>query len=124
MKKDSVLQSKVDLYFAQEQDSNYIVQFLPNAFIDIYSRTLKDTMNEKFSISSSKDYGLLEVNVEIAEQNAPLLIQLLDDKGNSLISKPLAENVARFVNLKGGTYGLKLIADANSNGRWDTGKLL
>lgn len=118
---DTVLKSKCRIIFEQEADSSYMLEILPNAFQDMYGRSLKDTIRKKMDFNSLKDYGLLEVQVDLPEKNAPLIIQLLNKQGEVLRSAPLTNNTIKFTYLKPEKYRLKLILDSNNNAYWDTG---
>tara|TARA_R110002096_G_scaffold352864_6_gene546053 strand:+ start:7134 stop:8744 length:1611 start_codon:yes stop_codon:yes gene_type:complete len=118
---DSMNRKKVYFVFNQESDSSYHVQLLPGAFTDVFERTWSDTLNQKISIDGFEDYGLLELEVDLEKDTGSFIIQLTDEQGKVLRSKPLVDLKANFLHLKPGSFRLKLILDENKNGRWDTG---
>lgn len=118
---DSVNLKKVHILFKHERDSSYFIQLNPGAFTDIFNKEWKDSLFQKISFDGEKDYGLLELEVDLENDTGAYIIQLTDNKGEVLRSKTLTEFKANFRHLKPGNFRLKLISDRNGNGRWDTG---
>jgi hypothetical protein len=101
------------------QDSTYHLLLANNAFIDVYERT-NDTIQKTFSVDSENSYSLLSIEVKTNTESQKI-IQLLDGQGGVLREQILGNEMVHFEHLKAGKYGLKLIMDTNSNGKWDTG---
>jgi hypothetical protein len=95
------------------------------SFTDIYSDTC-DSTHVRFQMRPIEEYGSFVVTLNRPEHTTyPIIIQLLTEKGN-VIDQKIAINEKRvdFGLLDPGKYGLKAILDANSNGRWDTGRFI
>lgn len=101
------------------QDSSYHLLLTDSAFIDVYGRT-NDSIQKTFSVDSESNYSILSVEVE-SKTKGSKIIQLLDGQGEVLREQTLRDEMIHFEHLKAGKYGLKLIMDANNNGKWDTG---
>ncbi|MEQ8910474.1 MAG: Ig-like domain-containing protein [Vicingaceae bacterium] len=116
---DSVRLQNFVFEFDLKEDSSYFIELFPGAFTDIYGQTL-DTTLKRFRVNNRRDFGNLEVRVQIKD-SLPKLLQLLDQSGKVLTEEVLSDSSMAFPNLKAGDYGLKLILDRNGNGKWDTG---
>ena len=95
-----------------------------NSFIDIYSDSC-DSTHVVFQMRDIEEYGRFALALKRKDQNYPIIVQLLSEKG-----LPLAEQIVTndrkidFGLLPPAKYGLKAIIDSNKNGRWDTGEFL
>jgi len=99
----------------------YELLFPRGAFRDIYGME-NDTVRSVFRLRPKDEYGQFRVNVTREPFQHPLIIQLLNEKGAMLQSHMLREpGKVDFGYLAPAKYGLKVIYDANGNGRWDTG---
>ncbi len=115
---------KLDL--EPEEEQKYTLEFLPGAVTDIFGAT-HDTISRSFTTTAQADYGKLIMNVVLPDEgaNEPIpqyILQLLNQNGRLLQEKVITEDGQyRFPNLEAGNYGLRLIGDRNSNGKWDPG---
>ncbi len=107
-----------------EEEQKYTLEFLPGAVTDIYGAT-HDTISWSFTTTSEADYGKLIMNIILPDEGAnepQYILQLLNQNGRLLQEKIITEDGQyRFPNLDAGNYGLRLIGDRNSNGKWDPG---
>ena len=116
-------EQEIQFDFKKEEDQKYQMEFLPNAFEDIYE-TKNDTLSFVFSTKSLTDYGNLRVTLNSAKR-FPLLLEVITTKGEvkaSAISK--GEKTLTFDALEPNIYKLRIIYDDNGNGIWDTGNFL
>lgn len=90
------------------------------AIQDSLNNTLVKTDTLKFMTKPSTYYGscLLRINGYDQFTN-PLLLLTQDDQ--VIFSYPINKNVMHIAQLPPGDFQLKLLADENSNGKWDTG---
>ena len=96
---------------------------LPKALRDIYGGT-HDTLRIVLGASPASATGILRVTV-VSEQEVggPLILELLDARGivvHKQVDVSPGERVS-WERLEPGNHSLRLIEDANSNGRWDAG---
>lgn len=104
--------------------SGYDVYIPKGSFTDIYSDSC-DSTHVAFQMKAAEVYGKFAVTINRRENNYPVIIQLLNEKGSVLDQRILTTgNLADFGLLPAAKYGLKAIMDVNSNGRWDTGVFL
>ncbi|MBK8498326.1 MAG: Ig-like domain-containing protein [Flavobacteriales bacterium] len=99
------------------------LMFLPKAVRDIYGG-YNDTLRIGIGRAAEKRTGILRVTLaDSASAHGPMLLQLLDAQRlvvRSAVSVTSAPVV--WQGIAPGNHGLRLIEDANANGRWDTGE--
>jgi len=115
---------KLDLHFKKEPEQTYHTLILPGAITDIFEKT-NDSL--KFSVKTNRlsDYGNLVLNLDKVK-SYPLIIDLLDDKGETKATKWVKDKNQKieFLLLEPMKYTLRFIYDTNSNKAWDTGSFL
>jgi len=96
---------------------------LPKAIRDIYGGS-NDTLKVAFGRAAEQATGTLRVNLNGLDSNEHYLLQLLDGQQratqSALIDK--ATTSVHWQRLLPGRSTLRLIADTNGNGHWDTGE--
>lgn len=119
---DSVA-NKVDIDFEYEPNESYVISILPEAVTDFFE-TVNDTLAFRLSTGSYADYGNLSLNLAGAVP-FPLILQLTDENGMAKRTLFATEpRVFEFNNIPPANYLVRLIHDANGNGKWDTGNYL
>ncbi len=104
-----------------EEGENYELFFPDSVFTDILGYC-NDTASIHFKIKELQDYGTLQINLTNTESGSNYILQLMDDRENILKKLTVSEDgIIMLDYLNPGAYKLKLIRDANNNGRWDTG---
>jgi hypothetical protein len=68
---------------------------------------------------SLDEYAVLYVNIAGVRNNG--ILQLLDARENVVMEQMTENGHCTFYFIKPGTYYMRLIFDANGNGKWDTG---
>lgn len=110
------------IYFKPDVKSNYAYTILPGAFEDIYG-VKNDTLKFGFSYRDEAQFGSLVVKYAGAGDNN--ILQLVSEKGDVVREvKFSGSSSITFSNMEPATYRLKFIADANHNGKWDSGDYL
>ncbi|OED38361.1 hypothetical protein AB832_04680 [Flavobacteriaceae bacterium (ex Bugula neritina AB1)] len=109
--------------FERTEDNLYQIQLLPEALKDFVGN-INDTINFNFKTKKLADYGTIFLTLQNAKE-FPILVQITDEKGN-FIAEKITTNLDTLVfeNLDPGKYNLRVIFDANKNGKWDTGNFL
>lgn len=117
------IKNKIDFNFEIVDNQKYNVVLLPGAIEDFFGMQ-NDTLVSNLSTGGYADYGNLTLNLS-GEVSYPLLVELIDDKGE-LVRKIFAKQpqTFEFNNLDPKNYGIRIILDANANGKWDTGSYL
>jgi uncharacterized protein (DUF2141 family) len=104
-------------------DSSYTLFVPPNTFTDLFG-LVNDTLNVHFKIIEPTYFGSLPLTIKI-KSPAFYLLQLLDDKGNVTHSDTLqSSKIIHYDAIAPGNYRLRLIQDANHDGKWTTGNYL
>lgn len=97
--------------------------FLPGALQDRQGRT-NDTLRTDLRLMGPKDQGTLNVLMNPVDEYAgAYILELLDASGRVVLTRA-GSGLPFKVGLSGlppKPYGLRLVLDANGNGRWDTG---
>jgi hypothetical protein len=114
---------QVDIHFPWEANTDYKLLIPQNSILDSLSNFLikADTLRFKTKPASSYGTALLRIN-GFQQFEHPVLLLIQDKKVK--FSFPITQNILRIDLLPPGDYQLKLLLDANQNGRWDTGKFM
>ena len=116
--------NKVDFEFGREPNEKYQLELLPGAITDFFG-TQNDTLNIRLGTKSHADFGNLGINIVAEVEDFPLLVQLTDEKGEMQREIYAKEpRTFEFNSLNPSKYRVRVIFDANGNGRWDTGNYL
>ncbi len=112
----------VDYNFKQAK--NYRLYF-PRKSVKGILGTYMDSTVIVFKTSNDKAYKTLTLNISNPEINTGAgILQIINDKDVILEEKMITwidTNTVEFKNLRQGSYRIRLIYDANNNGKWDTG---
>lgn len=110
------------LNFKKTYENSYKMLVLPEAFTDFFD-TKNDTLNFNLTTRKASDFGFARFTLVNAKY--PLIIQLTTDKGDvraeRYVTKP---ETIDFLDLQPSTYYIRVIHDANGNGKFDTGNYL
>jgi uncharacterized protein (DUF2141 family) len=108
--------------FEKTEDNSYKIQLLPEALVDFYDEK-NDTLNYTFRTKKESEFGYARFT--LVNATYPLVIQLTDDKGEVKREEfAKTEGVVDFFNLAPATYKIRVIHDANGNGKYDSGNYL
>jgi hypothetical protein len=103
-----------------EEDSSYSLFVKPKAATDCFGQK-NDTLKSKFKIQKADFYGTLSVKLT-GLTGGNYILKLVNEKDEVQKEMTVTDlTSAKFEMLPPGTYHLKLIADENKNGKWDTG---
>ncbi len=107
-----------------ELGGNYMFIFPDSVFFG-YSGLTNDTTQVAFKVGTAEEYGNLYLDIIQQDTAARLIVQLMDQKENVLQQRLVqGSELLTYQYLPAGKYRLKAIADANKNGRWDSGNYL
>ncbi len=76
-----------------------------------------------FRTNSDDDYGKMKINLP-GKYNSTKYLLLVSSEKDTINYKPVTDTIVKLSRIKPGKYTLRIIADANGNGTWDTGDLL
>lgn len=109
--------------FDKTEENTYKVELLPGALTDFFEDK-NDTLNFNVRTRSQTDYGDIRVNLQNATY--PVIVQLVDQKGE-VEAEQYVEDGSKpidFLSLNTGKYFIRVIFDANKNGKYDSGSYL
>jgi uncharacterized protein (DUF2141 family) len=115
--------NRVHLDFPRNPNEVYFLEVLPGALTDFFG-DMNDTLRTRWNTGSPADYGNLRFSVQ-GNLEFPLIVELLDNR-ESLVRKKYVQEYKeiQFRSLTPGNYRIRIIFDANENGKWDTGNYL
>lgn len=119
---DSIL-NRYKFKIRKDEGQKYSFTMLPGTFTDFYDQENKDTLDFDFKTKMRSEYGKVRVNLINAKY--PLIVQLVDNTGLVLYERYTTEYpIVDFVDLAPKQYALRVIFDANGNGKYDPGNFL
>lgn len=116
-------QNEASILFERKEENKYELQLLPEAIKD-YVGNVNDSLSFQVTTRKLSDYG--KVFLELKDIEAfPIIVQVTNDKGDVIAEKYVeSQKKIVFDNLKPAKYDIRVLYDANSNGKWDTGNFL
>ena len=98
----------------------YSLEVDTTAFQDIYGLTSKP-MKQGFKVRTNDEYSTLQVNLSGISDSCSYLVQLLNNSGRMVRQEVVENGTAEFYYVSPQRYYMRVIADLNGNGLWDTG---
>lgn len=127
--KDTLCPRKIVLDYPLRSSCDYLLLVKDSACV-AYNGRYNDTLRLTFSIKGKKAYGSMNLWLKIAEKR-DYLVELVNAQNVAQYAQTLAADSVKndstlvtFVHLKEGKYRLRIVADSNHNGKWDSGKYL
>jgi hypothetical protein len=114
---------QVDIDFPWEADTDYKLVLPQRSIKDSLSNFLVKSDTIRFKTKSESSYGTAILRINGFQQFEHPVLLLIQDQIVKF-SYPITQNLLRIDLLPPGDYQLKLLSDANQNGRWDTGKFI
>ncbi len=115
------------VYAPYKAGKKYLLFLYPGAYQAV-DRSQNDTLIPiSFSTTSTEDYGTLKLIITDSSgvtDSSNLILELIKDKNIIRKTSTTGKDPVIFDKLAAGNYTLKIIIDANKNGRWDTGNYL
>ncbi len=111
------------LKFNKTPENNYQVSAFPGAITDLFQET-NDTLVQNVRTKALIEYGKIVLNIQNIEAY-PIIVQLTNTKGE-VLAEQYSDNTSSFTFdfLNPGNFLIRVIYDANSNRKWDTGNYL
>ena len=116
--RDSVNIRQYNIFAEWRPEQTYLVKADSAAFKGLYGG-VSTKFEREIKFKSLDDYALLHVN--IAGVGNEGIVQLLNAAGNAVMENHTSNGRCSFYFVKPGVYYMRLISDANGNGKWDTG---
>lgn len=77
-----------------------------------------------FRTKREEDYGKLKIHIDGRYYGDSVLLYVFRENNDSVYLRPVTDSTVSIALLPPGEYDMRLIIDANRNGRWDPGNLL
>ncbi len=107
-----------ELFAEWRPEQKYLVTADSAAFKGLYGG-VSEAFSREISFKSLDEYAVLYVNVAGVGDNG--ILQLLDQRESIVMEQKTKKGHCSFYFIKPGKYFMRLIIDANDNGKWDTG---
>jgi hypothetical protein len=107
------------------QGRNYVITFNMGTFTDIYGDK-SVAIKKPFGIDKSENYSQLTLHITLPDSsgNKSYVVQLLTDNNIEIKSTVVTKNgPIGYSRYPVGKYRVRVIYDANKNGKWDTGNI-
>ena len=88
-----------------------------NTVASFYNRS-SESVRFDFELAKPEDFGSFNAHI-LNLPDHKFWIQLLDDKNEVAYQKYTDQSDVKFINLKPGSYKLRILVDNNGNGTWD-----
>ncbi len=107
--------------FKGKAGEKYRFTVRPGVVKDIYGKTNADSLVVTTQYDKAESYGNIVLSMQ-CDSASNLLLQLIDEKGNTLRQQKVEHSGKyTFEHLKGGKYSFRLVEDADANGQWTPG---
>ncbi|HEY2582563.1 MAG TPA: Ig-like domain-containing protein [Mucilaginibacter sp.] len=112
------------LQYRWRQNANYTLIISEGAFTDIYGGKNKRQPPRRFQIDKPENYSLLTLKVTVPDTSKQYVVELLNDRKNVLRSDIIRKSGSIiYKNYLTGKYQVRVVYDANKNGKWDSGNV-
>ncbi len=117
------IKNEAQITFEKTENNAYALQMLPEAIKDFIGN-VNDTINFNFRTKKLADYGTIFLTLQNVDAY-PVIVEVTDEKDEVITEKIVPkEELITFDYLNPGKYYIRVILDANKNGKWDTGHFL
>ncbi len=122
--KDTAASSrKLIVKYRWKQDSKYAITIDDNALTSIYGFKNKHAY-KKFQQDKENNYGNMTLHVTVPDTSKSYIVEIYIDPKNVLSRTEITKNTTiDLKNYFNGKYYIRVIYDANKNGKWDTGNV-
>ncbi|HLF63963.1 MAG TPA: Ig-like domain-containing protein [Saprospiraceae bacterium] len=107
------------------EQERYHLTVLPGSISDVFG-SVNDTVKINFQISPRNSYGQIYAEILGLHDGLQYLVELIHPQTGVIgerIIRAQTQPKIEFDRLQPQTYQIRIIEDANANGRWDTGNL-
>ncbi|TWJ03480.1 Ig-like domain-containing protein [Mucilaginibacter frigoritolerans] len=121
--KDTTDARVLRLNYRWHQVSNYTLILNADAVTDIYGDKNRRNL-KRFTVDKPENYSLLTLTTTVPDTGKQYIVELLTDRGVKLRSDVITKNTSIiYKNYINGKYKVRVIYDANKNGKWDSGNV-
>lgn len=109
---------QLSLRHSWEPGATYRLTIDSLGMTSIYGLPIK-TFSSDLNVRKLEDYGNLIFNIPAVKDSA--FVELLNSSDNIVLSVPVRNNKAEFINMLPSKYYARIVIDRNGNGKYDTG---
>ncbi|MBK6344384.1 MAG: Ig-like domain-containing protein [Bacteroidales bacterium] len=121
---DDSVKTRLSIRYPWKEGKSYLLIINDSTFTGAFGHC-NDSTGIKFSALTEAETSSLKINADIPVPGIDYIIQLLGDKEKLIEQRIINSKTSlNFSYLSPGKYRIKVIYDANRNGRWDTGDYL
>ncbi|MBP6231275.1 MAG: Ig-like domain-containing protein [Paludibacteraceae bacterium] len=118
---DEKCKKKIDVLFERQARASYRLELDSAAIESNYKKASKAFLHT-FTTKSPDEYATLYINWQTLPPHG--IVELMDAKETVIRTQVVNESTSIFRLITPGTYFVRLILDANQNGKWDAGTVL
>ncbi|RYY36433.1 MAG: hypothetical protein EOP46_06445 [Sphingobacteriaceae bacterium] len=121
--KDTSSVRRLLLKYRWKQGSSYQLTFDENAFTNIFGDKNKKAVKQ-FTIDKIENYSMLTLKISVPDPTKQYVVELYRDEKSVLRTDVITKNSSLvYNNYPTSKYKVRVIYDANKNGRWDSGNV-
>jgi len=121
---DDSVKTRLTIRYPWKEGTSYLLTVNDSTFTGAFGHC-NDSTGIKFSALTEAETSSLKINADVPVAGTDYIVQLLGDKEKLLEQRIISSKTTLdFIYLSPGKYKIKVIYDANRNGRWDTGDYL
>ncbi len=120
--KDTTAQRRYILRYNWRPKRNYELKLEDGAFIGHFEDKSK-SVTKNFTMDDAENFGDIVLKVNLPDTTHQYLVELINEKKDVVFQRvPIRQSsTIPFRQFPGGKYTLRVVYDANNNGKWDTG---
>ncbi len=121
LQQDSVDRERYHIRFNWKPKRNYELVIQEKAILSPYDDANKE-FRAKFTLDESDNYGNINFTISKVDSSMQYLVELIDERKEKVFDRKILKDglsTFSYKDFPGGKYSLRIIYDANKNGRWD-----
>jgi len=123
IQKDTANQKNLLFKYRWKQGRNYTLTIDNGAVTDVYGEKNK-RVPKKFTIDKPENYSLLTLALTVPDSGKAYIVELQNEEKRILRTDIIHKNTSLvYKDYLTGKYNIRVIYDANNNGRWDSGNV-
>ncbi|WP_344675247.1 Ig-like domain-containing domain [Sphingobacterium kyonggiense] len=122
LQQDSVDKEMYHIRFNWRPNKNYELVLQEKAILGLFDEFNKES-KLAFTLNEADNYGDINLNFTGLDSAMNYIVELIDEKKENIFNVQTlpANRQLAYLKFPGGKYSLRIIEDANKNGKWDPG---
>ncbi|MDB5087971.1 MAG: hypothetical protein JWR09_1965 [Mucilaginibacter sp.] len=123
VQKDTSNPKNLIVNYRWKQNDNYILTLEGSAITDIYGDKNR-RIPKKFVVDKQENYSLLTLAVTVPDTGKAYIVEVINEQKELVRSDVIKKTTSLvYKNYLTGKYTVRVIYDANNNGKWDSGNV-